>query len=144
MTQRRTIRTALLALALMVAGLMVATGPAQAAATDSAQASTGASAGSGSFARVAYDPAKSSAATPKAATVTPITTKARTTDAPLPGFCTYNGNQGATAHVTCSIVVPATVYVFCSDGNYFYGYLPTPGIWALTATPCYATGYHLV
>ncbi|MFF3852879.1 hypothetical protein [Micromonospora sp. NPDC002575] len=145
MTPRRSIRTALLTLALMVAGLIAAAGPAQAAAAGTAQASTGASAGSGSFVRAAYDPAKFGAATQKAAKVTPVAGASRmTAAAPLPGFCTLDGVQGATSYITCSVVQPATVYVLCSSGAIFYGYLPAAGIYSLTATPCYATAYSLV
>lgn len=149
MTQRRSIRTTLLALALTAACFMAAAvvaGPAQAAATGSAQASAGtsASAGSESFARVAYDPATISTTDARAATVKRVGTTAPTAAAPLPGFCTLDGISGATSYITCSVVVPATVYVWCSSGAIFYGYLPAAGIYALTATPCFATGYTLV
>lgn len=144
MAQRRSIRTTLLALALTAACLLAATvvaAPAQAAAAGNAQAS---SASSGSFARVAYDSAKISPTNARAATVKRVATTAPSAAAPLPGFCTLDGISGATSYITCSVVVPATVYVFCSSGAIFYGYLPAPGIYSLTATPCFATGYTLV
>jgi len=141
MTRRRSIRTTLLALALTAACSVFAgvfAGPAQAATAGSAAA------GSGAFARVAYNPAKIGAANVLAAKVKSVATTSVTAAAPLPGFCTLDGISGATSYITCSVVVPATVYVFCSSGAIFYGYLPAPGIYALSATPCWATSYALV
>jgi len=144
MTQRPSIRMALLTAALTVACSVIAgvfAGPAQAAAADSAAAPT---AGSGAFARVAYDPAKISSTNALAAKVKPVAKTDPSAAVPLPGFCTLDGISGATSYITCSVVAPATVYVFCSSGAIFYGYLPAAGIYALTATPCFATAYTLV
>jgi hypothetical protein len=145
MTQRRSVRTALLTLTLTAASFVAAAvlaGSAQAATTSSAPVSAAASAGS--FARVAYDSAKIGATKTLPATVDTVATTAGTIDAPLPGFCTLDGISGATSFISCSVVVPATVFVLCSSGAIFSGFLPAPGIYSLTATPCFATGYALV
>jgi hypothetical protein len=122
----------------LVIGSVIAAAPAQASAGGAAQASAA------GFARQAYDSAKFSTAPAHAATVTTLAATNGTTAAPLPGFCTLDGISGATSFITCSIVVPATVYVLCSSGAIFFGNLPVPGIYRLTATPCFATGYALV
>ncbi|BCJ46260.1 hypothetical protein GCM10010168_52110 [Actinoplanes ianthinogenes] len=134
MTQRRSIRTALLGLILAAAFLMAA-----AALASPAQASAK------GFHKVPYNSAAISTTKPRAATVTTVTGRGAATAAtPLVGFCTFDGYDGVTSYIGCSIVGPATVYVYCSNGNIFYGYLPAAGVYSLTARPCYATGYSLV
>lgn len=154
MTQRRSIRPALLTLALSAATFAASAvfgSPAQAAATSSAPASVAVSASADSpvFTRMSSD-LKISTATTRAVTVrtssaAPVGTAAATPvpDAPLAGFCTLDGISGATSWVSCSVVVPATVFVFCSSGAIFSGFLEAPGIYSLSATPCFAIGYDL-
>ncbi|OJF14290.1 hypothetical protein BG844_10485 [Couchioplanes caeruleus subsp. caeruleus] len=62
----------------------------------------------------------------------------------LPGFCSFEGVTGATQWLSCSVVIPATVFVYCTNGLIFYGYLPAPGIYSLSATPCVAYDYDLI
>ena len=139
MTQRFSIRTALLTLALTAACTLTAAvmaGPAQAAS---------APAGSSTFTQVAFDSAKIDAAKAMPATVKPVAaTTGASISAPIPGFCTLDGISGATSFISCSVAIPATVFVLCSSGAIFSWFLPVPGIYSLTATPCFATGYALV
>ncbi|MEV6302632.1 hypothetical protein AB0M02_24685 [Actinoplanes sp. NPDC051861] len=140
----RTFRSALLALlvtAVSLVGAAALAAPAQAATGNGDRVATGAA-----LPRQAIDRAKISKAVklPAAAKRVGAVTTGAAARAPLPGFCTFDRYDGVTSYLGCSVVIPATVYVLCSNGNIFYGYLPYPGIYSLTATPCYATGYALV
>lgn len=138
MTQQRAWRGVLLALAIVAAFAGFSAAPAAAAADK---------AGGAAIARI--DGAVPAGDAKKAQPITVRSTvrakdSGATTNAPLAGFCTFNGVSGATSYITCSLAIPATVYVYCSNGNIFYGYLSYPGVYSLSATPCYATGYNLV
>jgi hypothetical protein len=146
MTQRRSIRIALLALTLLAVysgAAAVVAGPAQAAVADGISASKDAAAGSSTFTRIAYDPAKIDAAKARPALVG-AATATRTINAPLAGFCTLDGTINVTSYITCSVVVPATAYIWCTNGNIFFAHLPGPGVYSGSATPCLAYGYSLV
>lgn len=136
---------ALATLAVAMGAFLAATitaSPAQAA--DSAAAPAGASVSARSFTRVAIDFATISSAKPRAATVQTISTTAATprlAAPPLVGFCTLNGVSGATSFIGCSVVAPVTVFILCDNGNIFSGFLEAPGVYSLTATPCFAIGY---
>jgi hypothetical protein len=112
--------------------------------TGTASAATPAgSAAGGAFGVMTGVPAGKAVGHPAVVTRVSGTPKA-VTNAPLPGFCTLDGQFGATFVVSCSVVVAATAYVFCSDGNFFFWTFPGPGIYQGSGGPCIAIGYALV
>jgi len=152
MTQRRSIRAAQLILALTAACSVIAgvfAGPAQAATADSAAAATAAPAGSGAFARVAYDPAKTTAPAPVGKPAQGFTMLPK---APAGRGIPFAGSHTAVSTFTCNYFAYVPVYVIdftcnvsagaialwvdCNGVRYYSQPLPAVGTY-YTRANCY-------
>jgi hypothetical protein len=118
--------------ALAVAALFGGTGTASAATAASTSGST-------------FSALADAHAAPQPAAAKPLsrTTPKAVTNTPLAGFCTLDGQFGATFVVSCSVVVAATAFIYCSNGNIFFWTFPGPGVYQGSGGPCIAIGYDL-